>query len=312
MVKLVSRKLSFYIASWLTASDNALSVAEMVVQAMSKRPNVLDTKVQRPDDSFIDVSHRRVEGDDTVFLDILIYDPERGSSTVPLSDFTVQRDTSSVSAPDDHSFLQGSAVIMLQGDNLLMASDSVRLPTVETYLRDLLVIDFGEKNSRFTFTNVANKEVLEELQGNSVEAIGLDSTLSEDMYQENFLSTRTTSLMNRFKETAVALIKEDASLAEISDGDFSNINASLVLKRDGRKKYGLTQEEFDASARDLLQDREPGIFIVLKGGSKITHNEIRLSNTVKVPLLEERHNFKDLWTHMDEYMSSLRAAGYLA
>lgn len=312
MVETITRTVSFWRAGWLSENGRPQKFSEMLKETLEKLSTVQKTLIERPDGSVIEIRHRLIDSNNQVFIHCVKYHPGAEGSIVPYADPSSETgELSTVPPPNDSNFLAGSMIAMFSGDDCLYCGEQMNTATLAFYIRNLFrATNRPTADDQFEFVNVMDRNYVKEIKANNVEEIGFNSTLDE--YQPDLGLTDSTA--KTFAQRAVSLfrglLEEDVSLNALSDDDLSNINARLSLKLDARMRNGISQSEFDQNASTLISDLEPGFYLTLRNGTRITHETIRLTKAVKVVKKHQTVDHATAWTEMEQYLSELRAAGY--
>jgi len=74
-----------------------------------------------------------------------------------------------------------------------------------------------------------------------------------------------------------ALFRTEPGIGEFIDQDGANINAKFVISFNKRRAGRVTQEQFDHVAEGVAEQDDPGIYIKLRSGGRITQDSIKVS-----------------------------------
>src|SRR5690348_3562143 len=109
----------------------------------------------------------------------------------------------------------------------------------------------------------------------------------------------------------MTLVGSEANVEELLDQDFSNINAKLVISFNQRRRGIVTQEAFDRVAQVAVEDDDPSIYIKLRSGSRIDHENIKLSRRVDIDAVGTTIDHGETWVKLEEFYAELLAAGQI-
>ncbi|MEM0899399.1 MAG: hypothetical protein AAGI92_05555 [Pseudomonadota bacterium] len=310
---MVQKAVSYWTTNFINDERNYRELGDLTASVLNKMKTVADTTYKRPDDSVIQIRHRKIADDGTIYLHCVSFTPDGQTGIVPrASQSDVQAPLSLTDAPENADFLTGSMVALISGDHVLFCAESATAKTLAFYLQKLSErVNSMAGDRQFELQNVINKSELKKLRSEGAQIIGLDATLNE--YDLNSVIAETTTATTKQKILAALrdIIEKDQTLRDLRDRDMRNVSAKVSLRIDGRHNDGLSQADFDESASDIIDDLEPGFFIRTKSGSKITHSSMTLSKTLNIAVKNETIDHASAWVAMDEYLAELKSGGYI-
>jgi len=312
MADFITRTLSYWRASWLGEGRRTESLYDILKKALVELDTIVLTRFNRPDNSVIEVRHRFDNSSGAIFLHCVSYVPGAEGSIVPTAvPKSTAGELSTVPPPNDANFLSGSMIAMISGNECLYCGEHIQIQTLSLFIRELFKkINRPNGDGQFEFVNVMDRRLITQINAENVMEIGFNTTLDEYGPDIGLIENQSTDFARRFLSLARGLVESDASLSQLAQDDLKNINAKLSLRLDARVKEGISQEDFDHSAQDVIGDLEPGFYLRLRNGTKITHDNIRLGKTVTIQKRHETIDHAHAWNEMEQYLSHLKATGY--
>lgn len=308
------RTLSYWRTSWLGDSQGRPTLEALVREALAYGVSVHGSRIERADGSVLEVRHRRTVDEQPVFVHIVSFVPGAEGSVVPIVAGNVDTGPlATVAPPNDANFLGGSMVAMVTGNHCIFCAENLNINTLRLYLQNMSRrIGRPSKDEQFEFVAVPDREVIKALEAQDVVSIGLDVTLDEYDPNGQLLESETQSIKQRLIATIRDFFERDEEIRQLRELDLSNVNAKIALTIDGRYKSGLSQVDFDKSARQIIDEVEPGFYIRTRSGTKITHNSMKISKTVDIAIANETIDHVSAWLRMEEFHAELTASGYLS
>lgn len=307
------RTFTYWRTNWINGEAKSPSLEEIVSDILQRKSSVVDSSIKRPDGSVLEVRHRNFNQDGAIFLHLAGYQPGAEGSVVPnVTGGADQGALASVPPPNNANFLGASMVAMIAGNHCLFCSEGATIGTLRYYIQSMSrQIKRPSSDEQFELVPVPNRNVIKQLEAKDVISIGLDVTLDEYDNNESIIETETRSLKQQIIGAVRDVFEKDENIRILREKDLSNVNAKVSLNIDRRKKGGISQSEFDTSARDIMDDLEPGFYLKLKGGTKITHQSMKISKSLPIPNVHEALDHNAAWLVMEEFYTELRANGYI-
>lgn len=309
-----SKTLTYLRANWTVESIAPYeNLAEILRDILDRLTDVVSTQVEKADGSNVEIRHRSFDENGNIYLHCVTYTPGVEGSLVPYATVSeIHGPLRKIPAPDNTEFLTNSLMCMISGNHVLFCSDGMSHQQLRYYFQQLMLqAKLPDDCTRLELLSVANREKLKEIIDDRAKCIGLNVTLDEFDEIDDVSSGVATKLRESFYNTISTLIAEDDSFKDIALADLTNLNASLSLSFNSRKRGKVTQSEFDKYAKDFAEDDDPGFFIELRSGSKITHKSIKLSKLVKISTDGTTINFSDAWGKLQEFYLDLIQAGQI-
>lgn len=308
-----SRTLTYWRTNWINGDAKSSTLGEIANDILTKKPSVADSSIKRPDGSILEIRHRNFNQDGATFLHLVSYQPGAEGSVVPnVKIGENQGELASVPPPNDANFLGSSMVAMIVGNHCIFCADSATIGTLRYYIQSMSrQIGRPSSDEQFELIAVPNKEVLRDLEARDVDSIGLDVTLDEYDNNHSIIESETLTIKQRIIGAIRDVFEKDESINSLREMDLSNVNAKISLNLDRRRKSGISQTDFDLNAREIMDDLEPGFYLKLKGGTKITHQSMKISKNVSISNAHEAMDHNSAWLVMEEFYTELRANGYI-
>lgn len=302
------RTLSYRRATWFSGAPSK-SLREILKTALGKFSTVASTKIVRADDSVIKIVHRRAKADEPIYIHISLYTPGEGASTVPVADALEEVDLGVVAAPEGREFLDGDAMLLINGNDVIICTSNIHENTAVQYLRDLVASSKqGKDDHSFDLLKIANREIVGKLIKEGVKKITLDAhAFSEslrptgDDNKSLFSSAKAgmTRLLN-------ALVGQDADADEVSER--AEVEAAITIRADLRRRDGAEVVAAESAER-VLDLFDSGYEIETVSGIKITPDEIAVRRRLSFPSDGKTVKYRPVWTALAKFYNSLLADG---
>lgn len=310
---MAKRTLTYWRTNWLGGEVPGYPNLETVLRSLLQAfPSVGASAVHRGDGSIVEIRHRRAVEGQPVLLHCAMHEPGAEGSVVPRTNTEQQMaPLQTISAPEGSEFLGGALIALVSGNHCLICAHTLTIAALRYFLQQLVIRrGLPPQAQRFDFDAVANRDKLNEIIKSGVSEVGLLTTLDEFEAGD-----QAPTLVERAKaqmaETFATLFGQDYTIDDLLGQDLANLNARLTIKFDKRKHGFIDQEAFDEAARHIIEEEDPGIYIKLRSGSRIDHQNIKLSKKVNIDSHGSTIDYAQAWVKLEEYYSELIAAGYI-
>jgi hypothetical protein len=307
------RTLTYWRTSWVGDAGQRPTLESMVRNILATCSTVAGSAFERADNSKIEIRHQKSLETQPIFLHMVGYMPGAEGSVVPnVADDADFGPLSSVPPPTNSNFLGGSMALMVIGNDCIFCAENMNINTFRLYLQSISRrLGRPSSEEQFEFVPVPDRDIIKQLDAQDVVSIGLDVTLDEYDTNMNLVESETFTLKQRLLAAIRDFFEKDDQIRQLRDMDLSNVNARISLKLDGRYRSGMNQLDFDRSAREILNDLEPGFYIKTRNGSKISHDSLRLSKSIEVAVANETIDHTSAWLRMEEFHAELVGLGYI-
>jgi hypothetical protein len=300
MEKARERTLSFRRVEWPVPST--ASLCQLLAAALASREKPLDTQLSRPDGSNWQVRNRSGDGDE-LLLHVVAYVPGEQASTVPLADDAT--DLGRASPPEDQEFLEGDAMMLVRGDDVVLCVSAVQERSLTDYIRLLLSQSgFDAQSKQFSLSKHANRDVIGQLLKEGVRKVRLNVTAPEVSAILPFGGSwgRLAALTEKALDLVRGLVGSDRSDQELER--LSGLRSYVEIRADN--------EHLDQGAKiaeNVLDNIEGDYEIVTMRGIRITPSEIALKEKVSFTADGKTVVYSEVWARMKEFYDRLKLAG---
>jgi hypothetical protein len=299
MTTFKNRTLSYRRADWLI--EPSMTLCGLVVDVLGGFPDVPSTSIVRPDGTVWDIRHRRV-GDNQVHLHIASHNPGEEASTVT-KDAKEEGDLQRAPAPPGQDYLDGDAMMLINGDDVIVCVSDVSEPAVTAYLRDLMEKGGRSESNNFELRRTANPATLRTLVRDGVKSVNLNvsafsATLPLAFNDSVTVADRIRAGLNAALST---LIGGDRSPADLERE--ANLQTFIELKARGNNELGLAAAA--RTAENVLDSFQEGYEIVTRTGVRITPSEISVREQARFAANGTTVDHGDVWDHMDGFFARL-------
>ncbi len=225
------------------------------------------------------------QGNNGLFFHLASYTPHQPTSLVPFPSRAKSKETSPEPPPDKHNYMEGDIFFMISGNHIVLCPSGARESVALSYINHALRKSGKEKHiTRFSIEPVAKIDKVKLLQQEGVKKVALNASLYEASVEYTERKTTKMNLLNGVAEEVLALFAKDNNQELQSISDMENLSVKLELSFDSRKKGGAVgRERLEKTANMLISDDEDqGFSIVTGSGKRLTADEIRISDKVKL------------------------------
>lgn len=249
-----------------------------------------------------------------LFFHIASYTPHQPTSLVPFPSKAKSKDTSPEPPPDRHNYLEGDIFFLVSGNNIVLCPSGAHESVAISYIKHVLRKSGKEEHiTRFHIDPVAKIDKVKLIKQEGVKKISLNASLYEASVEYMERKTTKMNLLNGVAEEVLALFSKDSNkdLQEIKE--MENLSVKLEISFDSRKKGGdVGRERLEKTANMLVADDEDqGFSIVTGSGKRLTADEIRISDKVKLSAHGNSVFRSDAWTSLEKYLDDLDELGML-
>jgi len=181
--------------------------------------------------------------------------------------------------------LEGDIFFIVSGNHIVLCPSGARESVALSYINhSLRKAGLQRLLTRFSIEPVAKVDKVKLLEQEGVKKVSLNASLYEATVDYTERKTTKMNLLNGFAEEFIALFAKDSNkdLQEVEE--MENLSVKLEISFDSRKKGGeLGRERLGKTAGMLIADDEDQGFTIITGGNKrLTADEIRISNKVRL------------------------------
>jgi hypothetical protein len=214
--------------------------------------------------------------------------------------------------PNGTDFLDGALMVLVSGDDCLLCSAGLQIGALRYYVQQLCKkAGFPEQTQRCEFIAVANRDNIKELIESGVQEVGLNTTLDELDIQLTERTTYAKKLRGELGDVMRALFASEPAAAQLIDEDSANINAKFVISFNKRRSGRVTQEQFDQVVEAVADQEDPGIYIKLRSGGRITQDSIKVTERFQFEATGTTIDHKEAWDALAEMHERLSASGLM-
>ncbi|MBT5269670.1 MAG: hypothetical protein HOL70_09530 [Candidatus Marinimicrobia bacterium] len=249
-----------------------------------------------------------------LFVHVASYTPHQPTSLVPFPSKAKSKETSPEPPPNKHNYLEGDIFFLINSNHLVLCPSGARESIALSYINHVLRKSGMEKLlMRFSIEPVAKVDKVKLLQQEGVKKVSLNASLYEATMEYTARKTTKMNLLHGVAEEVIALFAkgDNKELKEI--GEMENLSVKLEISFDSRKKGGdLGRKRLEKTADMLIADDEDqGFSIVTGNGKRLTADEIRISDRVKLSTHGNSVFRSSARNALEKYLSDLKASGML-
>lgn len=310
MSKDKSRTIFYRRVAWLKGAND--SMQNHLAKAHSKLVTTHDRTFTLGDSEIQGLTvETRKNG---LFFHLASYTPHQPTSLVPFPSKAKSKNTSPEPPPDKHNYMEGDIFFLVSANNIVLCPSGARESVALSYINHVLRKAGMEKHiARFSIEPVANIDKVKLLQKEGVKKVALNASLYEASVEYTERKTTKMNLLNGVAEEILALFSEDKNQDLQSIGDMENLTVKLEISFDSRKKGGsVGRERLERTAGMLISDDEDQGFSIITGsGKRLTADEIRISDKVKLSSHGNSVFRSSARDALEQYLLDLENAGML-
>ena len=249
-----------------------------------------------------------------LFFHLALYTPHQPTSLVPFPSKAKSKATSPKPPPEQHNYMDGDIFFIVSGNHIVLCPSGARESVAISYISHSLRKAGKEKViSQFGIEPVAQVDKVKLIQQEGVKKVALNASLYEASVEYTERKTTKMNILNGVAEEIIALFAKDDNPELQSIGDMENLSVKLEISFDSRKKGGeLGRKRLDKTASMLINDDEDqGFSIVTGSGKKLTADEIRISDKVKLSPHGNSVFRSDAKKALITYLADLKESGML-
>lgn len=302
------RTLSYRKCDWFS-NPPTQDLQGLLATALGKAKTVAATKIVRADGSTFKILHRRVSANQPVYLHISIHTPGEAASTLPTNDAVSECDLDTSSAPKGKEFLDGDAMLLVTGNDVIMCVSNMHESTVAYYLREFIK---GAKISKdaesFDLLKIANKKIVHKLMKHGVRKITLDAHAFEQSLKAGTVKDRSLAAAAKAGAAKLfgALVNQDVNANRFAAQ--ADLVAAVTLRADMRR-HGGGDVIAGRTASKIVDMFDSGYEIETVKGIKITPEEIMVRQKFSFPAHGKTVEYKKVWTQLALFYNQLVADG---
>lgn len=299
MTTFKNRTLSYRRANWFI--DPNKSLCTLVADVLSRFADVSSTSIVRPDGAVWDIRHRRLAKNE-IYLHIASHNPGEEASTVT-RDAKEEGDLHRAPAPPGQAYLDGDAMMLINGDDVIVCVSDVSESAVIAYLRALMEKAGRSESNNFDLRRTANPATIRTLIRDGVKSVNLNVSAFSATLPLAFNDHLTVGdqIKAKFNDALSTLIGGDRTPADLERE--ADLQTFIELKARGNNEFALATAA--KTANNVLDLFDEGYEIITKTGVKITASEISVKEQARFAANGTTVDHSDVWNHMDDFFTRL-------
>ena len=249
-----------------------------------------------------------------LFFHLALYTPHQPTSLVPFPSKAKSKEISPKSPPKKHNYMEGDIFFIISRNHIVLCPSGARESVAISYINYTLS-KIGQEDliSQFSIEPVAKIDKVKLIQQEGVKKVALNASLYEATVEYAERKTTKMSILNGVAEEILALFGQDKNPELRNINDMENLSVKLEISFDSRKKGGeLGRKRLDKTANMLIYDNEDQGFSIITGsGKRLTADEIRISDKVKLTPYGNSVFRVDVRRALSEYLADLKDSGML-
>ncbi len=299
MTTFKNRTLSYRRATWFIDPD--VSLRTIVADVLGRFADVSSTSIIRPDGTVWDIRHRRLARNE-IYLHIASHNPGEEASTVT-RDAKEEGDLHRAPAPPGQAYLDGDAMMLISGDDVIVCVSDVSENAVTAYLRALMEKAGRSESNNFELRRTANPATIRTLVRDGVKSVNLNvsafsATLSLAFHDSLTVGDQIKAGLNAALSTLIGGDRTPADLEREAD-----LQTFIERKARGNNEFALAAAA--RTANNVLDSFHDGYEIVTKSGVRITASEISVKEQARFAANGTTVDHGDVWDHMDGFFARL-------
>lgn len=306
-----------YLQAIFGADQRAPNLVEYLRRSLAALGSVASTEIPMAQYGVV-VVRERLDRGPLIFLALGAGAPGEEMSTLGLH-VAAPRDNDLTEAPPaQRAFKIADAFLLAQDNEVLVIVDGgLRVKSVETYLRQLILNALGDPSaSSFEFSPAANLEAEQTIETEGIKELQLSGTAyaaSHELDQNG----RPVSAFKRMIGSLVEMFQQEANdpaEQEILAGHWGDLRVRTVISvANGARGEPFLLESMKEVSKDVIDEEDPQVDISIKTkrNTEISAGELVLSRNVS---LRRRLDANDLvatevWRKLEEYRVELQEQG---
>lgn len=264
------------------------------------------------------------KNDDGFYIQVASYVPGEATSIIDKDKSAQVSDVSAQNAPSGKDYLDGDIFIYINGNHVILCPSGAREKIAEKYFWHVLrAFDNKDIARSFELDKVAKASKLKMIRDEGVKEVELDASLYEaSLLHLDRTKPKVSGLKKAVADQVLAIFGKDKTLKEIKEKE--NLNLKISLKFDGREaqrhskepKFGEAgKKRLKRTAEQVISEFEKshddGFLIITGENNRITSEEIRVSDSVRVKTLGKSLSRESAWLNLKEYYKRLNSDGVL-
>lgn len=313
------KRIHFVRAVYNVGAEPEFPLATLVRRAVRGR-SLTATQVAIARVGVMEIRSRHMPNNGPIKMAIGAGTPDEAISTMGL-DVPDENDTDLVRAPPrNRAFKMADAFCLVEGNELLVIVDGMRLGAVEQYLRLLLgVANQPAEHSAFELHPVGDPSKEQVLTDEGVSALRLTGTAyAAENAAALAAGADATGRIERLWSTLVGQVRDVFMHEAESQGERDRLAHSwgdlkvttTIRARGGSRADPAVLDGLQELGLDLIEDSPAGMNIQIETskGSKVSPEELVLGKYVSASRLERRNDLSimDMWAELDAYRQELR------
>ena len=296
-------------AGWIERMGAGETFSSVIQACLELLPNSNDTAWERLDGAILQINHRQVQ-ENSVWLHITMHTPDEDTSIVQRNADTVTSEIEALSPPDGYDYVDGSAMLRITDDNIIICCNIIRESTVSNYLREVIAMcNQPRRFCMFDILAVADYNTTDLLHREGVKTV----TLSKSLYNETIENIRATHQTASIVDRALLGLANFFSLENTPEQlrEVENLQARVSFTYDGRANGDLTAAQLQRFAEEVVENEDNEFEIVTRKDTKITPTALSVRKFVSFNGEGNTIPHTDAWTRINEYWRELEATGAL-
>lgn len=314
----VSKKIHYVRAVYNEGKHPNEPFSELVRSALSKLPDVADTKVTLPahGDMGITSRHSNSQAANSI-LKLALAAGTAGESigTFGANLKAKEDDDVTTDPPENRAFKLSQAFVLIDGDQVLVCTHGEMrgYKTVSRYFRTLFdKVNFSPATQAFDFEPVSDQDKRRTLEKEGVEELKIVGTMYAATRNLDPNMSAMSQVLRQWKSNVQQLLQDEVAeeQEEALAANWGNFNVHAVISPKGKSRAEPVVLEALDSVADSMIDELPDdseLIIKTRGGNTIRSGEVILSTTITVKRQESRNDLShlEMWRHLDKYRDEL-------
>lgn len=306
-----------YLQAIFGADHRRPNLAEYLRRSLAALGSVAATEIPMAQYGVVVVRERLDRGPLT-FLALGAGAPGEAMSTLGLQVAALKDNDQAEAPPAQRAFKISDAFLLIQDNELLVVVDGgLRVKSVETYLRQLILNALGDPNaSSFSFNPAANLETERTIETEGIKELELSGTayaasheLERDGKPVPAFKRMIGSLVEMFQQEANGPAEQ-----EMLADHWGDLRVRTVISVAGGS-YGepFLLESMKEVSKDVIDEEDPQVDISIKTkrNTEIKAGELVLSRNVSLKRRSEANDLvaTEVWKKLEEYRVELQEQG---
>ena len=277
------KRLVYRRAIW-ERNSSSNNLQDLIVQAHNRLKNTEDRTFSYSEGE-IQGTYVDLNREEAFCCHVTYYVPKQNASVVPNPSKSNVNNVDVLPPPKDKDYMIGDIFFMSKGNDLVFCASGVRESVAIGYIEEVLKKCFNDEITlKYSIDPVADMDKVKILKKEGIKKVALNASLYEASMNHLDRNTPKNFLVNGLIGglKAIFLKDEDDELQEIHEKE--NISVNLELLYDSRKKDGQLGQRRMLELSKRLVNEDKGFTIETKKGTKITSDDMRLSQIFDLPI----------------------------